>query len=47
MRTLIIVGIWLAVGFGVTELVASFMEVQSASRVAPPKLEDVARVKSP
>jgi len=42
MRNLIIVALWLAIGFGVTELVASFMEVQSSSRVATPKLEDPA-----
>jgi hypothetical protein len=42
MRYLIIVAVWLALGFGVTELVASFIEVQSASRVVTPKLEDPA-----
>jgi hypothetical protein len=42
MRNLLVVAIWLAIGFGVTELVASFVEVQSASRVATPKFEDPA-----
>jgi hypothetical protein len=47
MRYLLVVAVWLAIGFGVTELVASFIEVQSANRVATPKLEDPAGVKSP
>jgi hypothetical protein len=44
MRNLIIVAIWLAIGFGVTELVASYIEVQSqsANHVATPKFEDPA-----
>jgi hypothetical protein len=42
MRILVIIAVWLTIGFGVTELVASFIEVQSASRVATPKLEDPA-----
>ena len=42
MRNLIIVAIWLALGFGVTELVASYIEAQtqSANRVETPKFED-------
>ena len=40
MRNLVIVAVWLAIGFGVTELVASYIEAQSANRVATPKLAD-------
>jgi len=42
MRNLIIVAIWLAIGFGVTELVASVIEAHSVNRVAIQKLEDPA-----
>jgi hypothetical protein len=42
MRNLIIVAIWLVIGFGVTELVASFVESHALNRV-----EDPARAKSP
>ena len=44
---LIVVAIWLVIGFGVTELVASFIESHSLNRVAIQNLEDPVRVKSP
>ena len=47
MRILVTVAIWLAIGFGVTELVASFIEAHSANRVEMQKLEAPAREKSP
>jgi hypothetical protein len=47
MRNLIIVAIWLVIGFAVTELVASFIESHSLNRATIQKLEDPADVKSP
>jgi hypothetical protein len=47
MRILVTVAVWLAIGFGVTELVASVIEAHSANRAEIQKLEEPAREKSP
>jgi hypothetical protein len=47
MRYLVIVAMWLAIGFGVTELVASLVESHALNREPIQKLEDPTPAKSP
>lgn len=42
MRNLIIMAVWLGIGFGITELVASYLQARSAEPQAVQKLHDPA-----